>query len=188
MRTTQFELSFDTLKGRQSVRATFTLPKEAIELLSVIAAQLGIKQKSLFDHLVEDIGALGQMAAESQDSAAPGRERRQKTFVISRSSLIALDSMAQQQHVPRDLLVEFSIKRLLPVLAAERKRHEQRKAVLQQAQEYLEQGRLFLRQAQDLIGKEDELFTLLADQVALSARNVAVINSIVERGKAMEEW
>ncbi len=188
MRTTKFELSFDTLKGRQSVRATFTLPKEAIELLGVIAAQLGIKQKSLFDHLIEDIGALGEMAVEAHGGTTSARERQQKTFVISRSSLVTLDAMAQQQRVPRDLLVEFSIKRLLPVLAAERKRHEQRKVLLGLAQEYLEQGRIFLRQAGELLGEEDELYTLLADQVTLSARNCAAINNIVERGKAMEEW
>ena len=42
------------LRGRQSVRATFKLSEGCIEAISIVAAHLGIKQKSLFDHLVED--------------------------------------------------------------------------------------------------------------------------------------
>ena len=37
-------LSADRLRGRQSVRATFRLPTEVIELLSMAASQLGVKQ------------------------------------------------------------------------------------------------------------------------------------------------
>ena len=46
------------LRGRQSVRATFKLSPGAIEALSVVAAHLGIKQKSIFDHLIEDAQSL----------------------------------------------------------------------------------------------------------------------------------
>lgn len=187
-RATRFELSLDDLKGKQSVRATFRLPKEAIDLLGVIASQLGIKQKSLFDQLVEDSGVLDQLAAEAQSYTPAARERQQKTFVISRSSLVSLDSIAQQQHVPRDLLVEFSIKRLLPVIATELKKHERRKVLLQEMQAYLEHGKNLLAKAEELVGKEDELYAMLDHQVKLGERNVAVINTIVERGKPMEEW
>ena len=188
MRTNNMELSFDELKGKQSVRATFRLPKEVIDLLTLIASQLGIKQKSLIDQLVEDIGVLGQLAGEVQRYASPQRERQQKTFVISRSSLLSLDAIAQQQHVPRDLLVEFSIKRLLPVMATEQKKHERRKVLLREMRNYLEQGRALLRNAEELIGKDDEFYALLDHQVKLSERNVSLIDGIVERGKAMEEW
>ena len=46
------------LKGKQSVRATFRLSGGCIEAISIVANQMGIKQKSLFDHLVEDIKTL----------------------------------------------------------------------------------------------------------------------------------
>ena len=46
----------EDLRGRQSVRATFKLSSRAIDALSIVAAHLGIKQKSLFDHLIEDEG------------------------------------------------------------------------------------------------------------------------------------
>jgi len=39
------------LKGRQSVRATFRLSEDCINAISILSAQLGIKQKSVFDHL-----------------------------------------------------------------------------------------------------------------------------------------
>ena len=39
------------LLGKKSVRATFRLHPTAVELTSILAAQLGIKQKSLFGEL-----------------------------------------------------------------------------------------------------------------------------------------
>ena len=42
------------LRGRQSVRATFRLSEACIDAISILSAQLGIKQKSVFDHLMED--------------------------------------------------------------------------------------------------------------------------------------
>ena len=38
------------LRGRQSVRATFRLSEACIDAISILSAQLGIKQKSIFDH------------------------------------------------------------------------------------------------------------------------------------------
>jgi hypothetical protein len=40
------------LRGRQSVRATFRLSEACIDAITVLSAQLGIKQKSVFDHLM----------------------------------------------------------------------------------------------------------------------------------------
>jgi hypothetical protein len=42
--------AFD-LSGRQSVHATFRLSESCINAISILSAQLGIKQKSVFDHL-----------------------------------------------------------------------------------------------------------------------------------------
>jgi hypothetical protein len=182
------EVSIDDLKGRQSVRATFRLPRQAIELLSVIAAQLGIKQKSLFDQLVEDMSVLGRIAQEAQHYSPGETERRQKTFVISRNSLVALDYIARQQRIPRDVLVEFSIRRLLPVIESELKKHEQRKILLQEMQDYLRHGQKILKKADDLLGQDDQLYQMIEHQVDLSARNVALISGMVEKGRPMEEW
>ncbi|MFO7496112.1 MAG: hypothetical protein R6X05_10835, partial [Desulfobacterales bacterium] len=41
----------DDLRGRQSVRATFKLTESCINAIHIVAAHMGIKQKSLFDQL-----------------------------------------------------------------------------------------------------------------------------------------
>jgi hypothetical protein len=46
--------SSSALRGRQSVRATFKLSEKAIGAISIVATHLGSKQKSLFDHLIDD--------------------------------------------------------------------------------------------------------------------------------------
>lgn len=63
---------FGDLMGKKSVRAAFKLRPEAAETLSVLAAQLGIKQKSLLDSLMEDEDAL-RAIAESLPADNPGK-------------------------------------------------------------------------------------------------------------------
>ena len=68
-------ISAQGLKGRQSVRATFKLPEYTINLLGIVASQLGIKQKSLFDQLVDDKVVLTEVAEQARDTVY-GREAR----------------------------------------------------------------------------------------------------------------
>ena len=56
-----FKTSVLDLRGRQSVRATFRLSEDCIDAISILAIQLGIKQKSIFDHLMEDDQVLKQV-------------------------------------------------------------------------------------------------------------------------------
>ena len=70
------------LRGRQSVRATFRLSEDCINAISILAAQLGIKQKSVFDHLMEDDQVLKKIAGELENTTFDRQERIQKTFVI----------------------------------------------------------------------------------------------------------
>jgi hypothetical protein len=123
--------SADDLRGRQSVRATFKLSSRAIEALSIVAVHLGIKQKSLFDQLIEDAGSLNLIAREIESEDFHTLERVQKTFVISRRTLISLEEISRKFNAPRDALVEYSIQRLLPVIAKERAKHRKRKEILQ---------------------------------------------------------
>ena len=52
------------LKGKQSVRTSFKLSEACIQAISIVATQLGIKHRSLFDYLVEDAGSLEALANE----------------------------------------------------------------------------------------------------------------------------
>ncbi|MDW7773536.1 MAG: hypothetical protein SCH71_11680 [Desulfobulbaceae bacterium] len=182
------KLSLEDLKGKQSVRATFRLPQQVIDLLSVIAAQLGIKQKSLFDQLVENPTVLKKIADDAEDYDAVTGERVQKTYVISRSTLTALDRVAGNRKIPRDILVEISINRLLPIIEAELEKHEKRKVLLKDLQTYLKQGKQLRKKTQNLLGTEDQVYEMIDQQVRICERNVALIEDIVEKGKPMEHW
>jgi len=188
LKHTAQNFSLDSLKGMQSVRATFTLPKKTINLLSAVANQLGVKQKSIFDHLVENKHMLHEVADEAQKNRKVAGKRRQKTFVLSRNSLISLDAVAREYHLPRDVLVEFSIKRLLPVIDAEKKRHINRKTLLKEMEIYEDQGRKMLDQALTLMGKDDPVYHKLQYVLSLYKKNMDQLKETIERGKCMEEF
>ena len=131
--------SSSDLRGRQSVRATFKLSENAINTMSVVAAHLGIRQKSLFDHLIEDTWSLGLIASGVQPDRFSRLKRIQKTYVISRKTLCCLDDASKDFDASRDALVEYSIQRLLPLIEEERERHGKRKEILDEMTEYLKQ-------------------------------------------------
>jgi hypothetical protein len=86
--------SSSELRGRQSVRATFKLSGKAIEAISIAAAHMGIKQKSLFDHLIDDVASLEGVAREIEFERFLGLRRIQKTFVLSRQTLCSLEAVS----------------------------------------------------------------------------------------------
>lgn len=181
-------LSADTLKGKQSVRVTFRLPIEIIALLSVTADQLGLKQKSLFDQLVEDRYILEQVAAGANRYQASENQRQQKTYVVSRNSLSSLEYVAKTHGVSRDLLVEISINRLLPVLNAEQKKQEKRKKILTDLEVYLQEGLKLLRTSERLLGSEDAASRALAHLLTQYSQTIDEIKEQVERSRKIEEF
>ena len=180
--------SFDTLKGMQSVRATFTLPKHTINLLSAVANQLGVKQKSIFDHLVEDKKILDQIADEAQNYQPKPHQRKQKTFVLSRNCLSALDTFAKEYKLPRDLLVEFSIKQLHPVIAQEKKRHENRKILLNEMEGFRELGTQLMDKARHLVGEDDDIIQKLEGFFNQYDKSIDELKTAIEKGKCVEEF
>lgn len=176
------------LIGRQSVRATFKLPQHIIDLLSVISGQLGIKQKSLFDQLVENDVILGQIAKEARHYSAVDENRRQKTFVISKSSLHSLNAISEKEKIPRDLLVEISIYRLMPIIEIELEKHEKRKDVLQAMKSYITLGKSLVNQTKKLLGNDDAVFKMIKEQTDLANKNFLAVKNLVEKGKPMEKW
>ncbi len=176
------------LRGRQSVRATFRLSERAIEALSIVSFHLGIKQKSLFDHLLEDMEALNLIAERFKSEEFNQPNRMQKTFVLSRRTLSSLDRVAKSFDTPRDALVEYSIQRLLPVIAKEREKHRSRKEVLGDMTQYLNGGEKILRKAKHLLGDEDPVYNRLATAITglFNAHND--IRSFVEKGKVIEAF
>ncbi len=176
-------LSAETLKGRQSVRATFRLPDEIIALLGLAASQLGLKQKSIFDQLFEDEQALGKAAADAKNCQTLKNGRRPKTFVLSRKSLLSLNVIAQRENVPRDLIVESSIQRLLPIINAEQEKHQKREKVYDETIKHLRQGRIILHRAAGRLGENDQLYEIFQGIVNQYEEKFREMNGIIEKGR-----
>ena len=180
--------SSSDLRGRQSVRATFKLTENAINTMSIVAAHLGIKQKSLFDHLIEDTRSLGLIASGLQPDRFSRLKRIQKTYVISRKTLCCLDDASKDLDASRDALVEYSIQRLLPLIEEERERHRKRREILDEMTEYLEQGEGLLGKSQKLLGEDDPVHERIEAAMRAGRKAHNAVVSFVERGKKIDAF
>lgn len=176
------------LRGRQSVRATFKLSAKAIEAMSIVAVHLGIKQKSLFDHLIEDIQSLKLIAREVESERFNATSRVQKTFVISRKTLSSLDETSKRYNAPRDALVEYSIQRLMPVINRERERHRRRKEIWSDMEENLEKGLKILQKSKALLGTDDPVFIRLESAMKNLASTQRDVEAFIEKGSVIEDF
>ncbi len=179
--------TFD-LRGRQSVRATFKLSPIAIEALSIVAAHLGIKQKSIFDHLIEDVRSLMVIAREVDRESLMDLKRVQKTFVISRKTLVSLEKIAEEFDTSRDTLLERSIQRLLPVIARERQRHDTRKRILNEINSFLDNGLELLAQFEADLGDDDPTTVDFKHAIEVLADAQNNINAFITKGKIIENF
>ena len=176
------------LRGRQSVRATFKLSEGCIEAISIVAAHLGIKQKSLFDHLAEDGQSLRSIAREIQDAKLDKQGRIQKTYVISRRSLSSLEHVSRNFNAPRDALIELSVQRLLPIIAKERKKHEKRKEMLKEIENHFKAGSVLLHKLKGSLEAEDPIFQKFESMMAVYESAYQYMAAFVEKGKIIEEF
>jgi hypothetical protein len=180
--------STSDLRGKQSVRATFKLSERAISTISIVATHLGIKQKSLFDHLIEDIHSLGLIAERIQMDRFDKLDRIQKTFVLSRKTITCLGEASEKFATPRDALVEYSIQRLLPLIAEEREKHDKRKHVQVEISNYLRLGETLLQESGALLGKEDPVHQRLNSVITGLRSAHTDIRDFVEKGKKIEDF
>jgi len=176
------------LRGRQSVRATFRLSEACIDAISILSAQLGIKQKSIFDHLMENAQVLKNMARDLENTEFDRHERIQKTFVISRRSLSFLDMISSEHNAPRDALVEYSVRRLLPIIAKERIKHEKRKDLLAEISNHFAKGERLLAKADEMLGSDDPIVHKLQTAMSVYKNAFGDIANFIERGKMLEKF
>ena len=176
------------LRGRQSVRATFRLSEACIDAISILAAQLGIKQKSVFDHLMEDDRILKRMASQLENDEIDRNSRIQKTFVISRRSLTDLEKISKEYNASRDALVEKSIKRLLPIIAKERIKHGRRKELWADISKHFKKGETIRLRAIDELGADDPIVHKLNSAISAYQNVIDDIARYIEKGKILEEF
>ena len=180
--------SFNELRGRQSVRATFKLTNDCIEAISIVAAQLGIKQKSLFDHLFQDMETLSAIGRRFRNARLEADNRIQKTYVMSRTALVSLEDIANHFNAPRDALIELSVQRLLPIIEKERRRHAQRKVVFAQVERHLQEGRKLLKNAYSELGEEDPLTDRLTAALSVYESAYKQMAAFMEKGRNIETF
>ena len=180
--------SSSDLRGRQSVRATFKLTEKAIDALSVVAVHLRIKQKSLFDHLIDDMRSLESIAREIETERFGRLDRVQKTYVHSRRTLSCLEEASESFSAPRDALVEYSIQRLMPIIAEEQEKHLKRKGISAEIEEYLEQGEKILRKSKELLGEDDPVYEGFETAMAVFHNAYNGIKSFIEKGEIIENF
>ncbi len=183
----EFAISAARLRGRQSVRATFRLPTKLIELLGIIADQFGVKQKSLFDQLIDNLEILNQVADYAARTTPGKKERRPKTFVLSKQSLLTLEKVAAERQISRDILMEMSIRRLFPVLQAESEKQRKRAKVLREMELLLKQGHQLQEKTEQLLGKADPASEMVGSMIGICDEKVKIIAEIVAKGKNLEK-
>lgn len=154
----------------------------------MVSRQLGIKQKSLFDHLIEDTKLLESIAIGIGNSDPARQNRIQKTFVISRKSLLSLDKIAQAFGAPRDMLVEYSVQRLLPLIKKEQEKHRKRKEFLKSIETHFKAGKKLLDQIEESLGNDDLMSTEFLTTMAVYQAAMGKIASFVEKGKIIEKF
>lgn len=176
------------LRGKQSVRATFKLSQKAIDAIGLVAIHMGIKQKSLFDHIIEDMDALDSLAKTIRIRKFRQIPRKQKTFVLSRKTIDALEAIASDYGTPRDALVEYSIKKLESVINIEKARHEERKILQKEIVEHFNKGKMIYKNAISVLGKEDPFSRCLEKAIFACQKIEEDMADFIEKSKVLEEF
>ena len=176
------------LRGKQSVRATFKLSQKAIDSIGLVAIHMGIKQKSLFDHIIEDIDALDRLAKTIQIRQFKKIPRKQKTFVLSRKTIDALEAISLAHGTPRDALVEYSIKKLESIISAEKARHEERKIILKDIVDHFTQGKILYEKAVTILGKDDPFCKRIEKAVFTCQKTEDELTCFIEKSKVLEKF
>ena len=176
------------LRGKQSVRATFKLSQKAIDAIGLVAVHMGIKQKSLFDHIIEDTEALNDLAQTIRIRQFKKIPRRQKTFVLSRRTIEALESISRTWGTPRDALVEYSVQKLESIITAEKLRHKERQILQKELTAHFQIGKRLYAKAASVLGPEDPFCRSIEKAVFHCEKIEEEINTFIEKSKVLEEF
>ncbi len=180
--------SLADLLGKQSVRATFRLSSRAVDAISIVAGHLGIKQKSLFDHLIEDTPSLLEIAKNVSVIRFKEVPRVQKTFVLSRRTLESLEAISKNFDTPRDALVEYSIKRLEELISVEREKHRLRQSLLSELKKSVEQVERLAREVSDTLGESDTATQAVLKFYLSGRQALSDVDTIIEKGRSIETF
>ena len=181
-------LAMFELRGKQSVRATFKLSQKAIDAIGLLSFHMGIKQKSLFDYIIEDAEALDTLAQTIRISSFKEIPRRQKTYVLSRRTIEALENISETYGMPRDALVEYSIKKLEALISAEQAKHAKRKSLQKEIQDHFNKGKGLYKKAVASLGEDDPFCRRIRKAVLACRKTEAELSDFLEKSKVLEDF
>jgi hypothetical protein len=176
------------LKGRQSVRVTFSLTEGCIDAISIVANQMGIKQKSIFDYLTEDSETLMSITGEIKQNAVENKGRIKKTYIINRKSLDVLDRISHSFSISRDAFIEYSIQKLLPLIDQEREKHDKRKVFLFRMRQHFEKGEKLLTDIRQELGDDDPILSKFSAVMAGYEAAKADIEKFIHKSTDIEDF
>ena len=176
------------LREKQSVRATFKLSKKAIDSIGLVAVHMGIKQKSLFDYVIEDVSTLEKTAEQIRNKNFQDIPRVQKTYVLSRRTINLIETIARAYNLPRDVLVEHAVQRLESLIQSEKEKHRKRKKLFTRATSRFDRLRTLLEESREVLGEEDPFCRHLAKIVSSCDKGEREMKNFIDKGNALEEF
>jgi hypothetical protein len=176
------------LRGRQSIRVAFKLTPNCVEAMNILGAHLRLKPKSLFDHMVQERQALEAMADQARTHRRDETPRVTKTYVISRDAASALDEVAREVKIPRDLLVETSVRHLMPLIQKEQVRHKARKIFLAKMEGHLNEGRQLHAEMVARLGRNDPMCDKMNLVMDAYERAFAAMAQYIKKGENIERF
>ncbi len=87
-----------------------------------------------------------------------------------------------------DHLVEYSVQRLLPIIAKERQKHYKRKEILGEITSHYKEGEKLLKKTRDLLGFEDPIYCKFKSVMNIYENVYNNIESFIEKSKIIEEF
>jgi len=130
--------------------------------------------------ITEKLG--NKIAADNTES------RRPKTFVLSKRSLEAIEKLSRKKKIPRDAVVELSVRRLLPVLSSEREKHKTRSLIYRDIKRHYEEGIELLEKAERLLGRDDVICEMVEKSNKAMEKAVSELETLISRGKVIAEY
>ena len=126
---------------------------------------------------MEDAETLQAIADNIEAEEFKKRDSVQKTYVLSRKALSSLDRASKSFNAPRDALVEYSVRRLWPIIENEREKHQKRKALLAKIANHYAEGEKFLVAAEKDLGPDDPVVDKLSTTMAVYRNALAAIDT-----------
>jgi hypothetical protein len=179
----ELHLDPDELRAKQSVRTTFRLTEKTINLLKVAARQLGIKQKTVLDQLLENEKALNLLADDAITYSRNENKCRPKTLVLSQKALDLMEEISYRYDIPRDFLIELSVARLAPYINSLAETHAKRRTLMEELDQYSMHISDLLSKAGTVLQEDDVFKVKLGYLFDRTQRHVEEIRKTV-KGKS----